>query len=155
MSEWKPYLKAAFPQPTEADRTRLERLAGAALPDAYWDMVCRHQGGVLDTGLELDGQFGEINFGVLLLALSPRSVESLTSTYCIEYCCESMEDRYPVGLFPFADDTGGNYWAFDFRTTPTDPAIVFIDHEMLGDEGVTPASGSFAAFMKGAGAPGF
>lgn len=154
MSDWEPYLRTAIPLPTGEDRARLEQLAGAALPEAYWRMVGLHQGEVLDAELELDGE-GAINFGVLLLALSPQALDQQSSTYCVEYCFESMEDRYPVGLFPFADDTGGNYWAFDFRTNIADPAIVFIDHEKLGDEGVTPASGSFAAFMAWAGAPGF
>lgn len=155
MSDWKPYLRNPFPQPFDDDRARLERLAGAALPDAYWRTVVLHQGEVLDTEFELQGQRGTINFGVLLLALSPQSVEQERSSYCVEYCFESMRDRYPEGLFPFADDTGGNYWAFDFRTNATNPAIVFIDHEMLGDEGVTPASDSFTAFMAWAAAPGF
>ncbi|OCJ12372.1 hypothetical protein A6U86_04940 [Rhizobium sp. AC27/96] len=154
MSDWQPYLRTAFPQPTDEDRTRLEYLAGAALPDAYWRMVGSHQGEVLDTELELEGE-GAINFGVLLLALSPLAVERQSASYCVEYCFEGMQDRYPAGLFPFADDTGGNYWAFDFRTNSTDPAIVFIDHEMVGDAGVTAASESFAAFMASAGAPGF
>jgi hypothetical protein len=154
MSEWTPYLRTKFPQPTDADRARLERLAGAALPDAYWRMVGLHQGEVLDTELELDGE-GAINFGVLLLAVSPQVVEKRNSSYCIEDCLDSMEDRYAAGLLPFADDTGGNYWAFDFRTHATDPAVVFIDHELSGDDGVTPAADSFAAFMTMAAAPGF
>jgi hypothetical protein len=155
MGHWIPYLRTVFAQPTDADRARLERQAGAALPDDYWHMVRQHQGQVLDTELYVEGQRGGINFGVLLLALPPPSLDMQTATYCVEYCFESMEDRFPKGLFPFADDTGGNYWAFDFRANAAEPAVVFIDHEMLGDEGATPAADSFASFMKKAGAPGF
>jgi hypothetical protein len=33
------------------------------------------------------------------------------------------------------------------RTCPDDPAIVFIDHELEGEEGVFPIAPSFDAFM--------
>ncbi|GLS42633.1 SMI1/KNR4 family protein [Methylobacterium brachythecii] len=153
MSEWKRYLQTAFARPTETDRTRLEVLAGARLPDRYWQVVCEHQGQVLDTdGLVLPDE-GEINFGVLLLALAPKSLSKSDASYTVEDCYRSMEDRYPAGLFPFADDTGGNYWAFDFRADPANPAVVFVDHEESGADGVTLAADSFAAFMALAGQP--
>jgi hypothetical protein len=152
MSTWEPYLRATLPRPTDADRARLESLAGALLPDQYWQVVCEHQGEVLEgEELELPGE-GGINFGVLLLASSPQAVGKESSSYCVEDCFESMQDRYPAGMLPFADDTGGNFWAFDFRRRTANPAIVFVDHEKLDEEGVTHAADSFEAFMKLAGA---
>ena len=151
MSTWKPYLRATLPHPTDADRSRLEVLAGAALPDQYWRLVCEHQGEALDdAGLQLPGE-GEINFGVLLLASSPEAVGNANSSYCVEHCFESMQDRYPDGLFPFAEDTGGNLWAFDFREDAANPAVVFVDHEKMDEGGITWAADSFAAFMALAG----
>ena len=61
-----------------------------------------------DAGLELAGE-GEINFGVLVLALSPEAVGKEWSSYCVEDCHWQMQDNYPAGLLPFADDIGGNY----------------------------------------------
>ena len=151
MGLWEPYLRTAFPPPTEADRTRLEALAGAGLPEQYWRLVTEHQGEVLeDAGLALPGE-GEINFGVLLLALHPEGVGKAHASYCVETCFRHMEDRYPAGLFPFADDTGDNYWAFDFRADAANPAIVFIDHEKMDEDGVTRIADSFDAFMTLAG----
>jgi hypothetical protein len=151
MSEWVRYLGTTFPRPSEVDRARLEALAGGRLPNRYWQIVCEHQGQVLDTeGLVLPDE-GEINFGVLLLALSPESLSRSDASYTVEDCYRHMEDRYPAGLFPFADDTGGNYWGFDFRSDPANPAVVFIDHEVSGEDGVTRAADSFAVFMALAG----
>lgn len=150
MSHWKPYLRTAFPPPTQADRARLERLAAARLPDRYWRLVCEHQGEVLDGYVALADE-GELNFGVLLLACPPEGAGRHAS-YCIEDCFRSMEDRYPVALLPFADDTGGNYWAFDFRTAPANPPVVFVDHEGLDEDGITLTAENFEAFLAMAGA---
>lgn len=151
MSEWKRYLQTAFARPAETDRTRLEVLARARLPDLYWKIVREHQGQALDAdGLVLPDE-GEINFGVLLLVLPPDSLSKSDASYTVEECFRHMEDRYPAGLFPFADDTGGNYWALDFRSDPANPAVVFVDHEETGEDGVSYAAGSFDAFMALAG----
>ncbi len=147
MSEWKRYLSTAFARPSEADRTRLEALAGARLPDFYWQVVREHQGQVLDTeGLTLPDE-GEINFGVLLLAVAPGTLSKSDASYTVEDCFRHMEDRYTAGLFPFADDTDGNYWAFDFRAYPANQAVVFIDHVEIGEDGVTRSADSFGAPM--------
>lgn len=58
-----------------------------------------------------------------------------------------MMPRYPVGLLPFADDTGGNVWAFDYRDDPASPSIVFIDHEMDGEAGITAVAPDFASLL--------
>lgn len=137
MNIWEPYLRVLLPRPTDADRARLEQLAGAPLPDAYWRLVSEHQGEVLgDEDDEPPGE-GGVHFGVLLLALSPETAGRANSTYCVEACFQYVQDRYPVGLCPFADDTGGNYWAFDFRADAANPAVVFIDHEVEGENGLT------------------
>lgn len=152
MNPWQPYLRVALPRPTDADRARLEKLAGAPLPGLYWSLVSEHQGEVLDeAAVELPE--GGFTFGVLLLALSPNKLDKSDASYCAETCFLLLKDRYPTGLFPFADDTGGNYWAFDFRANPGSPAVVFIDHEIEGEGGVTREADSFGAFMALVGVP--
>lgn len=57
-----------------------------------------------------------------------------------------MRDAHPAGLLPFADDSGGNYWALDFRRNRDLPAVVFIDHEIEGEDGVIRVASDFASF---------
>ena len=45
------------------------------------------------------------------------------------------------------DDTGGNLWAFDYRTDPAAPSIVLIDHELGGEEGVIVVAPDFASLL--------
>lgn len=42
-----------------------------------------------------------------------------------------QQDLLPEGVFPFAYDPGGNFLAFDYRTSREMPSIVFLDHERL------------------------
>lgn len=142
---WEDYIGQGLPAPTEIDRARLERAGGGALPDSYWALVQAHQGQIRrGHEIEVSGQ-GAVNFGVLLLAIPPARAGDEQS-YSIETCLHNMADYYPTGLLPFADDTGGNYWAFDLRRRSA-PCIVFIDHELEGEEGLTPIADSFEAFM--------
>ncbi|WP_294327905.1 SMI1/KNR4 family protein [uncultured Sphingomonas sp.] len=131
--------------PDDADRARIEGAVGARLPDDYRELVVAHQGQVLVADPVAVPEQGKVDFGVLLLALSP-AIAGDDASYCIERCQENMRDYYPAGLLPFADDTGGNYWAFDFRQSQDRPAVVFIDHEIEGEEGVTPVAPDFAGF---------
>ncbi len=152
MSVWTLYLRLAPSRPTDGDRARLEGLAGASLPDAYWAVACEHQGQVLAGGrIEVPGQ-GLCGFGVLLLVL-PRAQVDRYGSYLVEACLGGMQPYYPAGLFPFADDTGGNFWALDLRADPASPTVVFIDHETAGEAGLTRAGDSFDAFMTEMGAP--
>ena len=54
--------------------------------------------------------------------------------------------HYPAGLLPVADNTDGNLWIFDYRAEPPSPSVVFIDHELDDEEGVTPVAPDFASF---------
>lgn len=138
---WEAYTAQDVPPSDDRDRTRIEAAIGGRLPDAYWALVVAHQGNIPE---ESEGDPPPI--GVLLLANAPDSVEKDERSYCIEWCWEAMRDRYPAGLLPFSDDTGGNVWAFDFRRDPERPAVVFIDHEIEGEDGITPVAPDFAAY---------
>jgi|GEM_PF-2666153 len=142
---WEAYVRHINNAPCYFDRYRLESRIQGKLPDPYWQLVCEHQGDTLNASMEIHGQ-GEVNFGVLLLAISLEN-EKENYSYCIEFCLSNMLGYYPDGILPFADDTGGNYWAFDFRNEQNLPAITFIDHEVPGEEGVIYASENFDSFM--------
>jgi hypothetical protein len=141
---WEPYLRAVLPETTAAHRQRLETLLGSPLPDRYWSLAVTHQGEGLDEEAIADPQFSSL---ILLLVLPPEAVGQAEASYCVESCFGDIQDRSPPGLLPFADDTSGNLWAFDARTHPGDPAIVFIDHELTGDDAVFPVAPNFGAFM--------
>lgn len=142
---WQDYIGEDLPAPGDIDRARIEKVIGGRLPDAYWELLRVHQGQVLDAGAIPVPGAGDVIFGVLLLGLSPMMVGE-DDSYSMESCWNAMRDHYPAGLLPFADDTGGNYWAFDFRLTRDPPAIVFIDHEIEGDDGVIAVAPDFASF---------
>jgi len=142
---WESYVYDIHHRPSRLDRNRIERAIQGRLPDSYWNLVCEHQGSTLEATLEICGQ-GEVNFGVLLLVASPDDEED-NYYYCVETCLENMRGYYPDGILPFADDTGGNYWAFDFRDALNEPSIVFIDHEVAGEEGIIHVADSFDFFM--------
>jgi|GEM_PF-7063737 SMI1 / KNR4 family. len=41
----------------------------------------------------------------------------------------------PEGIYPFVKDPGGNYMAFDYSVSPDAPAVVFLDLEILDEQG--------------------
>jgi hypothetical protein len=59
-------------------------------------------------------------------------------------------DYLPARVFPFAEDSGGSYFAFDYRDTPAEPTILFLDHECLTDDGYftqVPLTTTFTEFV--------
>ena len=141
---WEPYLRATLPETTTAHRQRLEALLGSPLPDRYWSLAVTHQVEVLDEDSMADPQFASL---ILLLVVPPEAVGPREASYCVETSLQAIRENYPSGLLPFADDTGGNLWAFDARARPGDPAIVFIDHELMSDDAVFPVAPNFDAFL--------
>lgn len=146
MHKWQNYLSKTFDQPTELDRARIERRIGYRLPESYWQLVVREQGrSPQEASIDLPVE-GEVMFGILLLVLAGDRLQ-VEASYSVERSLDNMQDFYPNGIVPFADDTGGNYWAFDFRRNPATPSIVFVDHEIDGEDGLTRAAGSFDDFI--------
>jgi len=142
---WETYVHDIHRRPTDLDRSRIEGFIQGKFPETYWKLVCEHQGNTLEATLEIHNQ-GEVDFGVLLVVNSLDDGDE-NHSYCVESCLKNMCGYYPDGILPFADDTGGNYWAFDFRENPDMPTIVFIDHETPGEEGIIHVSDSFDSFM--------
>ncbi|MFD1950403.1 SMI1/KNR4 family protein [Sphingomonas arantia] len=142
---WEPYLRTKLPAPTEQDRDRLEAFAGGPLPAGYWALATAHQGEALDEDLVRDPSFPTF---ILLLVAPLDRLEKAERSYAIAFAIDHMMPRYPAGLLPFADDTGGNLFAFDYRADPAAPSIVFIDHELDGEDGITPVAPDFASLLR-------
>ena len=141
---WEPYLRTTLPVPTEEDRARLEAVAGGPLPPGYWELATAHGGEVLDQDLVQDPAFEAF---VLLLVVPPERLGKAQTSYSVFSTLADVMPRYPAGLLPFADDTGGNLWTFDYRTDPAAPSVVFIDHELDGEGGVTTVALDFASLL--------
>ena len=141
---WEPYLRTVLPATTQEDRARLETFAGGPLPSGYWEMAQAHQGEALEEDLVQDPTFAAF---VLLLIVPAGRLGKSEASYAIDFCIEHTMTRYPAGLLPFADDTGGNLWAFDYRADPASPSIAFIDHELDGEAGVTAVAPNFSSLL--------
>jgi len=142
---WESYLQNIYYAPTDMDRIRLENYIQGKLPDSYWRLACKHQGRILRAFMEIP-RHEKVVFGILLLANSVDS-EKENYSYCIEYCLNNMQGYYPDGILPFSDDTGGNYFSFDFRGNSDAPSVVFIDHEFQGEGALIHVANNFELFM--------
>ena len=141
---WEPYLRTVLPAATQEDRVRLETFVGGPLPLDYWELAQVHQGEALEEDLVQDPTFAAF---VLLIVVPAERLGKSEASYSIDFCLEHTMPRYPAGLLPFADDTGGNLWAFDYRADPASPCIAFIDHELDGEAGVTAVAPDFSSLL--------
>jgi hypothetical protein len=58
----------------------------------------------------------------------------------------AVDRQLPDGLFPIAGG-GGNLLCLDFRGNSAAPAVVYWSHEVGGEEGVVPVTGSFSELL--------
>jgi hypothetical protein len=59
----------------------------------------------------------------------------------------AIDRQVPDGLFPVADDGGGDLLCLDFRSRPSAPAVVYWSHEVGGDQGLVPVAESFSELL--------
>lgn len=149
ISHWKDYLGYAFPAPTAQDRQALEAAVGHRLPDAYWQLAATNQGKIPEpSGVPRPDGRPDEQFGVLLYALPIERMEQTeVFGYGVLVALDNLAALYPAGIVPFSDDTGGNNLAFDFRAGD-EPAIVFVDHNVAGERGLTKIAPNFTALLE-------
>jgi len=111
--------------PIESDVVRsVERQWGIQFPQEYVECVQEFHGG--RPSLECF-DFPRRKEAVLnhLLGFVDGADLTITQVY------DSVKDRLPDGVFPFADDPFGNLICFDYRNaTTSSPSVVFWDHEV-------------------------
>ncbi len=148
IDSWKPKFDYSFPRPTAEDRASLEAQIGFTVPDAYWSVVADHQCQIpKPNGVPRPDGRPDEQFGYLLHVLQPEALKG--TPYFgrgVLVALSNMAEFYPKGIVPFSDDTGGNNLAFDFRSSQ-EPPIVFVDHEVAGEAGLTQIAPSFAALL--------
>ena len=122
-----------------------ELLFGVTFPADYRECVRVNHGGHPEprdfTVRGVTGTWGSCL--AVLLSLDWRRPENVWSVLA----GLAVDGQLPDGLFPFAEDGGGDLLCLDFRGGPTAPAVVYWSHEVGGTEGVVPVAGSFAEIL--------
>lgn len=101
----------------------LEMSWGIHFPTDYVECAKQNHGGYPDRKCFDFSKRKEAVFSRLLSFTPEGKKTTLAKTY------ESVKDRMPVGVFPFAEDPFGNLLCFDYRIDPNHPQVVFWDHE--------------------------
>lgn len=143
---WSPYLWDDFRAATPDEIDAAERRLGVAFPPSYRDVLGRYQGATPEPAVFDFLQNGHptdscVNF---LLPVPPHGDESCNLVD------ENLDDsgQIPPGCIVFAEDPAGNCLAFDYREQTGEPAVVFIDHECVGEkEWVSRVADSFDGFL--------
>ena len=138
--QWQPYL---WKQPRPASAQEIEQLEqqwGVTLPEAYKQTVSLHQGMTPEPYVFLVGQVRDAFNTLLTVSTFPDTVP-----YSIARVHSILEPLLPTGIFPFANTPGGEYLCFDYRGSPSEPAVVLVTVE----GSIEPVAGSFSEFMSG------
>jgi|SRR5690606_852247 len=117
MIEW------LFGEPIDRSVIRnTEKAFGVTFPDDYVECVLKNNGGSpMPNVYDFEGRKGAV-FG-RLLNHDPNGPNNILRMY------DAIQDRLPEGIYPFAEDTFGNFICFDYRQDKENPSIVFWDHE--------------------------
>jgi hypothetical protein len=122
-----------------------ELLFGVKFPDDYRECLRINHGGhpeprdfIIRGGTAYWGSC----FAVLLSLdwRRPENVWSVLSSLAVD-------GQLPLGLFPIAEDGGGDFICLDFRDDLAAPSVVYWSHEVSGDEGVVRVAGSFTELL--------
>lgn len=122
-----------------------ELLFGVTFPADYREYVRVNHGGRPEPGtFTVRGPTAtwDSSLGVLL-SLDWRRSENVWG--CLAGL--AIDSQLPDGLFPFAEDGGGDLLCLDYRHGPTDPAVVYWSHEVGGPDGIVPMTDSFSALL--------
>ena len=122
-----------------------ELLFGVTFPADYRECVRVNHGGHPEprdfTVRGLTASWGSCL--AVLLSLDWRRPENVWSSLAHLAVDNQLED----GLFPFAEDGGGDFLCLDFRGGTHAPRVVYWSHEVGGEGGVVPVAGSFTEML--------
>ena len=108
---------------------RVETVFGVQFPPDYKTCVMENQGKIPEPRRFHIHQKGKESIFHCLLHFDPKSTDyNLLDEYTFYF-----EGDIPEGVIPFADDPSGNRLCFDFRTTPENPEVVFLDNGAYGE----------------------
>lgn len=124
----------------EEEIRRVEEALGVRFPEDYRDCVRHCHGGRPQPNEFLfeDPDIGTMGSDLgILLSFDPDDIENIVDTY------RRLSPFLPPSIIPFADDGGGDFMCFDFRS-PGPPSVVYWHH---GEEDVVHLSESFSSFL--------
>jgi hypothetical protein len=115
--------------------TEIEHGLGVRFPEDYVQCVLIKGGGrPWPNGVRVGD--GETVFNTLFNFNMPHAWQAVTPGRLIDrYASLTSQKLLPPKTYPFANDPGGNYFAFDYHQSATAPAIVFLDHESQDADG--------------------
>jgi hypothetical protein len=114
----------------------LEKESGLALPESYKTMAEKHNGGRPNKRI-----FGSGDGALPLRSfLRVDETEDASSAAFAHERVKKINNK----LFPFADDSFGNYFCLFPSNDSSEPVVVFLDMEL---EKMTELSESFSSFM--------
>ena len=114
-----------------------EAILDRRLPASYKALVKAHGGGRPVSEVE-EGWVACVG---LLMSLDPRRSENVFQAI------EHLDDQLPEPVIPIITDGGGNMICLDYRVGD-EPAVVYWQHELDGDEAFVPVAASFDAFLE-------
>jgi hypothetical protein len=135
---WEPYVWDAQHPANPHELERLEQQWGVRLPSDYRRLVLAYQGMSPEPSAFNVGSGSDV-FCVLLTV----SINEERDEYSLRHAYGVLAPHVPVGIFPFALTSGGEFLCFDYRGSPEHPAIVLVSMDML----VHPVAGDFSGFM--------
>ncbi|MBS2970793.1 SMI1/KNR4 family protein [Metabacillus sp. KIGAM252] len=117
----------------------VEQYFGIEFPKDYKECVKKYNGGYPEPDVF---KVGEDREEIFLCLLSYTSEESnIVKVY------DLGAGSFPSGIFPFARDPFGNKICFDYRESKDSPEIIFLDHELEGEEAIYYVCETFTGLL--------
>lgn len=135
---WEPYVWEAARLVDPHELELIERQWGVHLPSDYRRLVLKYQGMSPEPSAFNLGSGRDV-FCVLLTV----STDEERDEYSLRHVYGIIDPHVPIGIFPFALTSGGEFLCFDYRASPEHPAVVLVSVEML----IHPVAGCFGDFM--------
>lgn len=134
---WEPYIDVPV---TGSDTAiaAIEQEMNITLPDDVRDVLLHHPGDAVEPSGIRVGQKSKTTFGAILYVGGLKKHDRYR--YSVEKTLVSLAEWSGTGspgavrLFPFATNTATGYFCLDFRNTPTNPPVVFVDYNYDFDE---------------------
>jgi len=119
--------------------SKVERSLNVKFPEDYKECVLEYNGGYPKPNVfKFENSEGEAVFNDLL---------SFTGDYSLEAVYESSKSYLPADIIPFARDPFGNLICFDYRKEDNQPTLVFVDHEVQGEDPTYPICNTFTELL--------
>jgi hypothetical protein len=77
----------------------------------------------------------------MLLSFNSNKKENILDVH------NNLKHQLPKGIIPIADDGGGDFICFDFRSSETSPKVVYWHHEKKKEKSITYLCETFTDFI--------